>query len=121
MKKGNIKKVNIARAYPRSDVSESNVKYADNEEYVRTFPVSDEYDKNYNSHILIQSKIRLATWNLGTLTEKGQELAKVLQARKINILCCLQETKWKGSKSRDLGLGYQFLYCGNTSMRNGYL
>ncbi|XP_045445776.1 craniofacial development protein 2-like [Melitaea cinxia] len=39
--------------------------------------------------------LRIASWNVGTMTGRGRELADVLERRRINI-ACLQETKWKG-------------------------
>nr|XP_016446278.1 PREDICTED: uncharacterized protein LOC107771431 [Nicotiana tabacum]XP_018631371.1 uncharacterized protein LOC108947649 [Nicotiana tomentosiformis] len=42
----------------------------------------------------------MGSWNIGTLTEKSIELAKILQKRKINI-ACVRETRWVGSKARD--------------------
>ncbi|XP_047988405.1 uncharacterized protein LOC125228012 [Leguminivora glycinivorella] len=62
--------------------------------------------------------MRLATWNLGSLTGRGTELSDVLKRRCIDA-CCLQETRWKGSKSRILGNGYKLLYHGTTNGRNG--
>src|SRR5437867_1393653 len=43
----------------------------------------------------IKRKIRMASWNVGTLTGKSRELAEVLSNRKVHI-ACIQETKWKG-------------------------
>ncbi|XP_063533678.1 uncharacterized protein LOC134743977 [Cydia strobilella] len=105
-----------ARAYPVSDANASNA--IPNANTTRAFPPSDGYsDKNTHSH-LSSNKIRLATWNLGSLTGRSQELSKVLHKRRINI-CCLQETKWKGSKSKDIGNEYQLIYHGCDNKRNG--
>ena len=38
------------------------------------------------------SKLRLATWNIGTLTSKGMVIVDTMIRRKVNIIC-LQETK----------------------------
>ncbi|XP_072934923.1 uncharacterized protein [Epargyreus clarus] len=108
-----MNKGNNTRAYP---VSDANAIYKTNT--TRASPRSDEnLDKNKNSHLYI-NKIRLATWNLGSLTGRSQELSKILQRRNINI-CCLQETKWKGSKSKDIGNDYQVIYYGIDNRRNG--
>ena len=32
---------------------------------------------------------------------------------------CVQETKWKGSKAREIGAGYKLYYHGEDSKRNG--
>ncbi|XP_063381902.1 uncharacterized protein LOC134668350 [Cydia fagiglandana] len=109
-------KGNKARAYPVSDAN-ANKEILD-ANTSRAFPQSDgQRDKNKNSHLNI-NKIRLATWNLGSLTGRSQELSKTLKRRGINI-CCLQETRWKGSKSKDIGNDYQVLYHGTDNQRNG--
>jgi len=41
------------------------------------------------------TRIRLGSWNVGSLTGKLRELVDVATRRRINILC-VQETKWKG-------------------------
>ncbi|XP_045506837.1 uncharacterized protein LOC123703012 [Colias croceus] len=92
---------------------------ANKEEYTRGSPGSDkQVELKTDNKPTTQCKIRLATWNLGSLTGRCQELAKVLQRRDINA-CCIQETKWKGSKSRDIGLGYQLIYHGIKNSQNG--
>ncbi|XP_061727718.1 craniofacial development protein 2-like [Cydia pomonella] len=52
------------------------------------------------------------------MTGRSQELSEILNRRHINI-CCVQELKWKGSKSRDIGYNYQLLYNGSSTTRNG--
>ncbi|XP_047989245.1 craniofacial development protein 2-like [Leguminivora glycinivorella] len=63
-------------------------------------------------------RLRIASWNVGTMTGRGRELADVLERRRINV-ACLQETKWKGQKAREIGAGYKFYYCGSDGKRNG--
>ncbi|VDM80452.1 unnamed protein product [Strongylus vulgaris] len=65
-----------------------------------------------------QEALRLATINVGTLTGRHRELADVLRRRRVDI-ACIQETNWKGGKSRDIGDGYKLLYNGTSSSRNG--
>lgn len=64
------------------------------------------------------TKLRLATWNIGTLTGRSAELGDVLKRRGIDS-CCVQETKWKGSKSRLIGNGFKILYNGTTTGKSG--
>lgn len=45
-------------------------------------------------------------------------MADTLKTRRIDI-ACIQETKWKGNKARDIGEGYKLIYHGVTSSRNG--
>uniref|UniRef100_A0A914X850 Endonuclease/exonuclease/phosphatase domain-containing protein n=1 Tax=Plectus sambesii TaxID=2011161 RepID=A0A914X850_9BILA len=61
--------------------------------------------------------IRIASLNVGSMTGRGRELADVLKKRKVHI-ACVQEVRWKGEKSRDIGAGYKLIYYG-TSTKNG--
>jgi len=45
--------------------------------------------------------MRLASWNIRSLTGKYIELVKVLHRCKINI-ACIQETKWVGAKAKQI-------------------
>ncbi|KAG5581991.1 hypothetical protein H5410_052618 [Solanum commersonii] len=65
-----------------------------------------------NSH-----KLRVGSWNIGSLTGKSLELVKILKKRMINITC-VQETKWVGSKARDVN-GFKLWYSGGSWDRNG--
>ena len=62
--------------------------------------------------------MRAATLNVGSMTAKGRELVDMMERRKIDILC-VQETKWKGSKARNIGGGFKLLYHGVDGRRNG--
>ncbi|KAJ8348945.1 hypothetical protein SKAU_G00275370 [Synaphobranchus kaupii] len=42
----------------------------------------------------------------------------MMERRKIDLLC-VQETRWKGSKARNIGRGYKFFYHGVDGRRNG--
>ena len=56
---------------------------------------------------------------MGTLTGRGRELADAMKRRKIGVLC-VQETRWKGNKSREIGEGCKLIYSGaNEQGRNG--
>ena len=61
----------------------------------------------------LANRLRIATLNVGSMTGKGRELADVLNRRRIAI-ACLQETRWKGSKAKELGDGYKLYYHGET-------
>ncbi|KAF3631922.1 ATP-dependent RNA helicase A-like protein [Capsicum annuum] len=62
-------------------------------------------------------RLRVGSWNIGTLQGKSIELVKILSKRRINI-ACIQETKWVGSKARDMD-GYKLWYSGSDRRRNG--
>ena len=44
--------------------------------------------------IFTTEHLRVASWNVGSMTGKSEELEDVLKRRKIDIMC-VQETKWK--------------------------
>ena len=52
------------------------------------------------------------------MTRKGRELADIMQRRKVDVLC-VQETRWKGNKARDIGSGCKLYYYGEDGRRNG--
>jgi hypothetical protein len=45
------------------------------------------------------TRIRLDSWNVGSLTGKLRELVDAASRRRVSIIC-VQETKWKGQKRR---------------------
>ncbi|CAG4936579.1 unnamed protein product [Parnassius apollo] len=63
-------------------------------------------------------KVRFATLNVGTLTGKTKELASLFKRRRVDFIC-LQETRWTGSKARNIGEGYKLMYVGAKHGRNG--
>jgi exonuclease III len=48
-----------------------------------------------------ESRIRLGSWNVGSLTGKLRELVDTVIRRHVNILC-VQETKWTGKKAKEV-------------------
>jgi len=40
-------------------------------------------------------KVKIGTWNVGTLTSRSRELVEVLKRRKVND-CCVQKKKVEG-------------------------
>ena len=52
------------------------------------------------------------------MTGRGRELANMMEQRNVDILC-LQETKWKGSKARNIGGGCKIFYNGADGRKNG--
>ncbi|KAF3653222.1 Myosin-15 [Capsicum annuum] len=62
-------------------------------------------------------RLRVGSWNIGTLQGKSIELVKILRKRRINM-ACVQETKWVGSKARNVD-GYKLWYSGSERRRNG--
>nr|XP_016450050.1 PREDICTED: craniofacial development protein 2-like [Nicotiana tabacum] len=62
-------------------------------------------------------RLRIGSWNIGTLTGKPIELAKILQKRKVNIKY-VQETQWVGSRARNTD-DYKLWYSGVHKGKNG--
>ncbi|GJW28207.1 craniofacial development protein 2 [Tanacetum coccineum] len=62
-------------------------------------------------------RIRVGSWNIGSLTGKRLELADALERHRGDI-ACFQETKWKGSSNIE-GNGYKLWYSGSPTARNG--
>ncbi|XP_013774375.1 uncharacterized protein LOC106459310 [Limulus polyphemus] len=53
------------------------------------------------------------------MTGRGRELADLMERRKVAWLC-VQEMKWSGNKSRNIGAGCKLIYSGaNAQGRNG--
>ena len=63
-------------------------------------------------------EVKVGTLNVGTMTVKGRELAEMTVKRKVDILC-VQETKWKGRRARNIGDGCKIVYHGEDGRRNG--
>jgi len=65
------------------------------------------------------TRIRLGSWNIGSLTGRLRELVDSAIRRHVNILC-VQETKWKGQKAKEVeDTGFKLWYTGTTANRNG--
>ena len=64
-------------------------------------------------------KVRIASLNVGTMTGRGRELADMMRRRCVDVLC-VQETRWKGNKAKEIGEEYKLIYSGATPQgRNG--
>lgn len=63
-------------------------------------------------------KLRISSWNVGSLNGRTTELASIMRKRGIDIMA-LQETKWKGAKAKQLTEGYKLLYYGKNTKQNG--
>ena len=65
-----------------------------------------------------RSLIRVGTLNIRTITGRGRKLADIMEQRNVDILC-LQETKLKDSKARNIGGGCKLFYNGADGRKNG--
>ena len=62
--------------------------------------------------------MKLASLNVGSMTGRSGELVQLTRKKSLQVLC-LQETKWKGSKAREIGAGYKLYYQGEDGTKNG--
>ena len=68
---------------------------------------------------LVQTrKIKLATLNVGSMTGRSGEVVHLMARKNLQVLC-LQETKWRGCKAREIGGGYKLYYHGEDGTKNG--
>ncbi|KAI5620344.1 hypothetical protein C0J50_20114 [Silurus asotus] len=52
------------------------------------------------------------------MTGKVKEVVDMMERRKVDMLC-VQETKWKGSKARNIGGGFKLFFNSVDGKRNG--
>jgi len=65
------------------------------------------------------TRIRVGSWNVGSLTGKLREIVDIAVRRHVHILC-VQETKWKGQKAKEVeGTGFKLWYTGTAVNKNG--
>ena len=98
------------RAYP---VSDSQI-HRPNFVIRRGLPYHERVRLKKRAH----RKVRIASLNVGTMTGRGMELADMMR-RCVDALC-VQETRWKGNKAKEIGEGYKLIYSQATPQgRNG--
>ena len=59
----------------------------------------------------VQFGIRFSVWNVGSMSEKGDEIFETLKKRCVHI-CFLQAVKWKGQVVNVIENGFKFLRSG---------
>ncbi|XP_071740100.1 uncharacterized protein [Rutidosis leptorrhynchoides] len=69
------------------------------------------------SRVATLGKIRVGSWNIGTLTGKRIELVDTFLKSNVDIVC-VQETRWKGEGAVDIK-DYRLWYSGSRIARNG--
>ena len=87
-----------ARAFPRSDKPHHLLGVVKNEQ-----GLAHLNGRVQVKELVHESRVRLATWNIRSLTGKLREIGEVMVRRKIGILC-LQETKWVEEKAKEVEL-----------------
>ncbi|XP_022007321.1 craniofacial development protein 2-like [Helianthus annuus] len=84
-----------------------------NDFYVRSCPRTRDAGKGKAR----RCSLRVASWNVGTLSSKLLEVIDALKRRRVQI-ACLQETRWKGQRADERN-GYKLLYFGSDGAKNG--
>jgi hypothetical protein len=64
------------------------------------------------------SRVRVDTWNVGSLMGKFREVIDTIIRQHVNIIY-VQETKWKGQKAKEVeDTGFKLWYTNTTSTKN---
>jgi exonuclease III len=42
----------------------------------------------------VEATVKIASWNVGSLSKKSGEVVEVLKKRRVDV-CCIQEARWK--------------------------
>jgi hypothetical protein len=65
------------------------------------------------------SRLRVGTWNVGSLMSNLREIVDTMIRWRVNILF-VQEMKWKGQKAKEVeDTGFKLWYTGITANKNG--
>jgi hypothetical protein len=65
------------------------------------------------------SRLRVGTWNVGSLTDKLREIVDTMIRQRVNIFY-VQETKWKGQKVKEVeDTDFKLWYIDTTANKNG--
>ena len=68
---------------------------------------------------LAHTGFRVCQINMRSMTGRGRKVADLMRRRNVDVLC-VQETRWKGNKAKELEDGYKIFYCGaNAQGQNG--
>ena len=68
---------------------------------------------------LAHTGFRVCQINIGSMMGRGREVADLMRRRNVDVLC-VEETRWKGNKAKELGDGHKIFYCrANSQSRNG--
>ena len=86
--------VRVARSSSRYDAPHRRPNAVSNEQGFSHF-----YEQMMVKKLALEYKIRLASWNIDSLTSRLAELVDAMVRRNVSILC-VQETKWVGEEAR---------------------
>ena len=63
--------------------------------------------------------VRFMTANIGSMTGKSREITDIMHRRRKIKIACVQKSKWKGSKAKEIGEGFKSYYHDICRARNG--
>ena len=63
-------------------------------------------------------EVLIGSLNVGTMEGKALEVVEMMQRRRLEVLC-VQETKWKGDRARQMAGGYKMMHAGGDGRSNG--
>ena len=63
------------------------------------------------------AEVRIGSLNVGTMEGKALEVVEMMQRRRLEVLC-VQETKWKGDRARQMAGGYKMMHAGGDGRSN---
>ena len=106
-----------ARAYPVSDARDPRLSSAKNGQGLLSGG-RGRLKKLLRERGRRTRKVKIATLNFGSMTGRSGEIAQLMRKKSMQVLC-VQETKWKGSKAREIGAGYKLYSHGEDSKVNG--
>ncbi|VDP47038.1 unnamed protein product [Heligmosomoides polygyrus] len=61
--------------------------------------------------------VRMGTLNVGTMTGRSRKVADLIERRRVEV--CLQETRWKAAKIKEIGESLKLFCNGEDKKRNG--
>jgi exonuclease III len=65
------------------------------------------------------NRLHVGSLNAGSLPDKLRKVVDTMIRRRVNILC-IQETKWKGQKAKEVeDTGFKLWYTDTTATKNG--
>lgn len=96
-----------------TNIDISNIDTTDKEK-----PKKDKTDKDSRKN---GRRMRVCSWNVGSMRKRGGELVEALERRRVDV-CCVQEHRWRGESTRFItgkDSRYKFYWVGNQAGYGG--
>ena len=111
-----------ARAFPRSDAQRDRRDAVTNglrlpyQEWVQLKKIALRRRERCQAET--RRKVVIGMLNVGRMTNRGMKVVDLMERKGMDILC-VQETRWKGAKAREMGNGYKLYYVDEDGKNNG--